>query len=231
MKSNRKRILSISMALVLIISGLFTITTASLAESDENASKLKIEGLSWDKTNQGFVVALSLNFGLATAGEHADFLIATTLKIDAHGISVTLNGESAIKKAEGAIKDSENMIRIESIIIPWDRLMAGQKFTGLVDVDVDAKMDHFTPGQNTRMADSHAAYRGTSITGCTSDEQCDDGNKCNGQEICVGEPGECIAGTPLFCDEGYYCIVGNCDPSTVCDPTTPCYPPLPITTD
>jgi hypothetical protein len=231
MKTNRKRILSISMVLVMAISVLIAIAPASVAEPEGNASKLKIEGLTWDKTNQGFVVALSLNFGLATAGEHADFLIATTLKIDADGVSVTLNGESAIKKAEGAIKDSENMIPLEPIIIPWDRLIAGQKFSGLVDVDVDAQMDHFTPGQNTRMADSHARYRNTDVSGCTSDEMCDDGNQCNGQEICVGEPGECIAGTPLFCDEGFYCIVGNCDPSTVCDPTTPCYPPLPTPTD
>jgi hypothetical protein len=233
MNKNRKRVMSVLMVFVLTVSGLITITPPSGAESEGDDTKMEIEGLTWDTTNQGFVVSISLKFGLATAGEHTDFLVHATLNFDVDGIPVTLSGESNIVKADGAIKDSEGMISIESIIITWDRLIAGQKFVGLVDVDVDGEMDHFASDQSSRMADSHAAYRGTSVSGCTSDDECDDGNKCNGQETCVGDPGECIAGTPLHCDEGLLCRVGFCDPSIDCDYSSPCtpLPPPPTPTD
>jgi hypothetical protein len=231
MRINRRRIVSVSLVLLMIVSGLIAIAPASLAESEGEISKMQIDGLSWDTTNQEFVVALSLKFGLATAGEHADFLIATTLKIDANGISVTLNGESNILKAEGAIKDSENMIRIEHIIIPWDRLINGQKFVGFADVYVDTHMSHFSSGQNARLDSANAAYRGTSVSGCTSNSECDDGIICNGEETCNVETGECEAGTPPPCNDGTECTLGYCDPSTGCDFSSPCTPLPPTPTD
>jgi hypothetical protein len=116
-----KKIVNISMVFVLCLSGLIALAPASLAAPEENASKLEIESISWDKTNQGFVVALSLKFGLATAGEHAGFSVATTLNFDADGNQVTLSDESNIVKVDGAIKDSDNMIIIDPTFIPWDR--------------------------------------------------------------------------------------------------------------
>jgi hypothetical protein len=128
---------------VLILSGLIAIAPASGAESEGegNDTKIEIESVSWDKANQGFVVALSLKFGLATAGEHADFSVATSLKFDADGNSVTLSAESTIVKAEDAIKDSENMIQIDPTFIPWDR--NGGTYEGPLEVMAEAHIQNY----------------------------------------------------------------------------------------
>ncbi len=38
---------------------------------------------------------------------------------------------------------------------------------------------------------------------CSDSSDCDDGNPCNGAEICVGH--DCQPGTPLNCDDGLFC--------------------------
>jgi hypothetical protein len=141
MKKNRKRILSILMVFVLTISGLIAIAPVSGAESEGegNDTKIRIDDLTWDKANQGFVVALSLKFGLATAGERAGFSVATTLNFDAgeHGgitISVPSGEESVHIEPEDATKDSDNFITIDPSFIPWDR--NGGTFEGFVEVTV-----------------------------------------------------------------------------------------------
>jgi subtilisin family serine protease len=45
--------------------------------------------------------------------------------------------------------------------------------------------------------------------------QCDDGNACNGVEMCDPAIG-CVAGQPLACDDGDACTVDSCDPSAGC---------------
>jgi hypothetical protein len=49
------------------------------------------------------------------------------------------------------------------------------------------------------------------VAGCTSDDDCDDGNPCNGEETCGGD-GECVDGTPL--EDGEPCsrdgVDGEC---------------------
>ena len=45
--------------------------------------------------------------------------------------------------------------------------------------------------------------------------QCDDGNACNGLEICAPAVG-CVAGTPPTCDDGDACTIDTCDPSAGC---------------
>ena len=48
---------------------------------------------------------------------------------------------------------------------------------------------------------------------CALDEDCDDGDACNGAETC--EAGTCLAGTPVGCDDGNPCNgVETCDPGT-----------------
>jgi hypothetical protein len=68
-------------------------------------------------------------------------------------------------------------------------------------------------------ADSCDAILGcihTSIPGCCiTDADCRDTSSCNGLERCIA--GDCVAGTPLFCDDG-----DGCNGSEVCDDTLGC---------
>jgi hypothetical protein len=47
---------------------------------------------------------------------------------------------------------------------------------------------------------------------CHSDQECDDGQFCNGRETCDLETGKCVAGTPPSCDDGDRCTDDRCDP-------------------
>jgi hypothetical protein len=142
MNKNRKRIVSVSLVLMLVLLGLATLVPASSAAKVQPwpTAPCGIESVTWDKTNQGFVVEISLKFGLATAGEYADFSIVTTLNFDADGNSVTLSAESNIVKAEDAIKDFDNMIIIDPTFIPWYR--NGGEFEGPVEVKAEAHIQN-----------------------------------------------------------------------------------------
>ena len=45
-------------------------------------------------------------------------------------------------------------------------------------------------------------------TACTQSSECDDGLFCNGAETCVDQ--QCVAGTPVACDDGIACTVDRC---------------------
>src|SRR5439155_16816632 len=45
---------------------------------------------------------------------------------------------------------------------------------------------------------------------------CDDGDVCNGGETCEPTTGECVAGTPLDCDDSVVCTHDTCDPQAGC---------------
>jgi len=61
---------------------------------------------------------------------------------------------------------------------------------------------------------------------CASNLDCDDGNTCNGSEVCVS--GACLPGTAMNCDDGDPCTADGCDPTTgtcthaPCDDGNPC---------
>lgn len=53
---------------------------------------------------------------------------------------------------------------------------------------------------------------------------CDNGDLCDGEEVCLPASG-CTAGTPLDCDDGNVCTTDTCVPATGCDNapnTNPC---------
>ncbi|MBP7746382.1 MAG: hypothetical protein KA383_09615 [Phycisphaerae bacterium] len=59
--------------------------------------------------------------------------------------------------------------------------------------------------------------------GCSCSQlgsDCDDDNVCNGTETCTN--GECVAGTPLNCDDGIDCTTDTCDPTAGCVHTDNC---------
>ena len=49
---------------------------------------------------------------------------------------------------------------------------------------------------------------------CTLDQDCQDGDACNGQEICRSNA--CQPGTALDCDDRQECTSDGCDPATGC---------------
>jgi hypothetical protein len=70
---------------------------------------------------------------------------------------------------------------------------------------------------NTRdICEPDAAGEPVCIHQCLNAQPCDDGNACNGVEICSG--GACAAGTPLTCDDGDLCTDETCDPVAGCQP-------------
>jgi lysophospholipase L1-like esterase len=54
-------------------------------------------------------------------------------------------------------------------------------------------------------------------TSCSADVDCNDGDLCNGKEICSA--GACQSGTPLDCDDGDPCTKDLCAPATGCEHT------------
>jgi hypothetical protein len=63
--------------------------------------------------------------------------------------------------------------------------------------------------------------------GCVSeadDSLCDDGDVCNGVEVCDVEAEGCVEGEPLDCDDNNACTADSCDPDEGCvnEPITPC---------
>jgi hypothetical protein len=91
-----------------------------------------------------------------------------------------------------------------------------------------------------------ADYADANFQGCASNADCDDGDRCNGDETCDTGTGSCVVGTPLAacvddgdvcngvpscdpgtgacvdgpaldCDDGLSCTVDSCDPGTGCE--------------
>ncbi|MCH8967560.1 MAG: FG-GAP repeat protein [Planctomycetes bacterium] len=63
-------------------------------------------------------------------------------------------------------------------------------------------------------ADPRCTSPGFDCTDQPARASCDDGDVCNGDELCVG--GICQAGTPLDCDDANPCTADGCDPLVGC---------------
>jgi len=48
------------------------------------------------------------------------------------------------------------------------------------------------------------------------DKECDDGNACNGVEVCDERTGQCRGGSPPDCDDGNVCTEDRCDVNLGC---------------
>lgn len=56
----------------------------------------------------------------------------------------------------------------------------------------------------------------TSTLSCSSDDDCDDGNACNGDETCDTSTGTCELGDALACAASDACHTAECDPEAGC---------------
>jgi YVTN family beta-propeller protein len=133
------KIFSISMVLVLILSGMLAIAPTSIARSEQD-SKLKIENVSWNKASQEFIVEMSCKFGITKAGEHANFLIDTELKIDVDDHFYVLESkDKTIQMLKNTEKGENGYIELEPKHIPWDRNGGSEEGKGIVTVFVGIK--------------------------------------------------------------------------------------------
>ena len=106
------------------------VSLTSIAAAPDKTGKLKVDEQDYDMEAGQLIIQMSCKFGVATAGEHANFMVRTELTIKAGADSYDLAGERNITKAEGATKDADNFIAIEPITVLWD----SQGFTGYADV-------------------------------------------------------------------------------------------------
>jgi hypothetical protein len=63
-------------------------------------------------------------------------------------------------------------------------------------------------GNGTDSACSNCSDSGSHSHGCHSASDCDDGNFCNGSEVCA--EGDCVPGDPPNCDDGVACTSDSC---------------------
>jgi hypothetical protein len=54
------------------------------------------------------------------------------------------------------------------------------------------------------------------VAECSVDEECDDGDRCNGAEQCDVARGQCTSGSTLNCDDLDNCTTDTCEPATGC---------------
>lgn len=94
-----------------------------MAPCKVKGQKLRIDKIGWDNAASSFIIELSCKFGIATAGEHADFKIRTVVDIfDMDGNQWdTVIDKHGFGKIEGAEKDADGFAQIEGQDVDWDR--------------------------------------------------------------------------------------------------------------
>jgi hypothetical protein len=116
----------------LLTIGIILVALAIMAPAPDKAEKLKVDNHDYARDAGQFVISMSCMFGIATAGEHANFTTRTVLTFEADGVPHTLQGTGGINKVDGATKDADGYIAIEPLTIGWDR--NGGTFSGVVSV-------------------------------------------------------------------------------------------------
>lgn len=66
--------------------------------------------------------------------------------------------------------------------------------------------------------DNHDGCDSNCLYECVSDRDCNDGNLCNGVEVCDTDAHACIPGTSLDCDDEDACTEDKCDATLGCMP-------------
>jgi hypothetical protein len=128
-------------ALAAVLVGVSGILSPAFAPSDKKPEQLRIDDVKWDVVNQEFVIEMSAKFGLATAGEQADFTISIGLEISHPGNVANLLYKYAVARAEpsgGQGPGRDYFVSVNAARIPWDR--ANGTVFGTVHVTTTAKL-------------------------------------------------------------------------------------------
>jgi len=96
--------------------------------------RLRIDGITWNRVSQEFVVDLSCQKGKAQGGSKAGFLVSTKLRVSTGGYDAVLTWESPIE-IENPIPDADGKVQIKSQHLSWDRYVPDYGyFTGTAPV-------------------------------------------------------------------------------------------------
>jgi len=112
------------------------------APPPQKPEKLSIESLSWDGKSQEFLIEYLVQFGIAKAGDNANFRIFTTLTIVDEGNSFTESAGDRIE-LEPLATSPDSPVAIQ-VHIPFDPIANGVE--GPVKVTVQAVI--LTPAEN-----------------------------------------------------------------------------------
>jgi len=172
-------------------------------------NKIFVGNLDWNTESQAFVVDVSVHHGIAKAAQNTDSTLSVALTITDPLTGNSENEFYAFPLDEFNLDFNKGKPIVFELNLPWDRLIAGLKFVGIVDVQHSGTLEfNFSPSPGYSRIDS-----GVSVRECESNVVCDDGAFCNGAETC-DETGSCQAGTAPSIDDGIACTVDSCDEAT-----------------
>ena len=130
--------------LVLLLMMLTIVSAPAVAPPPEKPEKLRIDEVSYNSDTQSFEVDLSASYGIATAGERANFQVSAELEIsqpDRTEIYV-IGPEYIPVWIQGPSSPQDHMVPLAKIHVPWDR--NGGSVQGPVEVKVTAKIGKLT---------------------------------------------------------------------------------------
>lgn len=81
------------------------------------------------------------------------------------------------------------------------------------DGTVESSLGEECDDMNTNSGDG---CENSCIYSCHGDDECNDGNVCNGAEMCDLSQHKCVAGAALGCDDFMPCTTDSCDPISGC---------------
>jgi hypothetical protein len=125
--------------------------------------------------------------------------------IDGDGIE---NRDDPDVDGDGQLNGVDHDVDGDGVMNTFDPEIDGDGLLNFIDLDDDGDgiLDEYDLDQN---AD------GIPDWACKTDEDCDDGNACNGDETC-SMVFICRSGPPLNCGDGLGCTVDGCDPVSGC---------------
>ncbi len=118
--------------------GLTMITSFAWAATTDEPQKIDIGGAGYNASTQNFEIQLSANFGIATAGKRACFVVVSTVLIfDPAGTQVaSVTGVAPVERAGGS--RGSDLVPLVDQLIFWDRNCGA--VTGPVTLEISSQL-------------------------------------------------------------------------------------------
>jgi hypothetical protein len=130
--------------LVLLVMMLTILSGPAVAPDTDKPEKLVVTGTGYNSDTQSFEIDLSAQFGIATAGERANFQVSAELEVSQPGRTelYAIGPEYVPLWIQSGSGPRDHMVQLAKIHIPWDR--NGGLVQGPVDVKVTARIGKLT---------------------------------------------------------------------------------------